>query len=167
MTKHKVFISYYHHDDEKYKIQFEKLFGDLFINKSVEPGDINSDNKDEYIKRLIRENYISDSSVIIVLIGPKTLCRKHVDWEIYAGLYKNAGLVGLILPEHINYGEKNYQIGTMPKRFEDNLKSKYAKVWDWTENRNQIKNIIEKTFVNRNPKLKNNSRKQMQRNRCD
>lgn len=106
MTKHKVFISYYHRDDEKYKIRFEKLFGDLFINKSVEPGDINSDNKDEYIKRLIRENYISDSSVIVVLIGPKALCRKHIDWEIYAGLYKNAGLVGLILPEHSNYGEK-------------------------------------------------------------
>lgn len=55
----------------------------------------------------------------------------------------------------------------MPKRFEDNLKSKYAKVLDWTENRNQIKNIIDKTFVNRNPNLKNNSRKQMQKNRCD
>lgn len=167
MVRHKVFISYYHHDDEKYKIRFEKLFGDLFINKSVRSGDINSNNSDEYIKRIIRENNISDSSVVVVLIGPKTLCRKHIDWEIYAGLYKNAGLVGLILPEHVNYGEKNYKIGTMPNRFEDNLISKYAKVWDWTENRTQMSNIIDKVFVNRNSNLKDNSRKQMQRNRCD
>ena len=30
-TKHKVFISFYHEDDEKYRKKFEKLFGDLFI----------------------------------------------------------------------------------------------------------------------------------------
>ena len=29
MTKHKVFISYYHKDDEEYRNQFEDLFGDI------------------------------------------------------------------------------------------------------------------------------------------
>ena len=60
------------------------------------------DDSDEYIKRLIREDKISDSSVIVVLVGNNTKNRKHVDWEIYAGLRAsingNAGLIGIMLP---------------------------------------------------------------------
>lgn len=33
--KHKVFISFYHHDDQKYKETLEYLFGNTVINKSV------------------------------------------------------------------------------------------------------------------------------------
>src|SRR3990167_3049598 len=56
--KHNVFISYYHKGNQKYRDEFETLFGHLFINKSVEDGDIDSDNSDEYIKHLIQEDYI-------------------------------------------------------------------------------------------------------------
>ena len=87
-TRHKVFISYYHKDDEKYmyREKFEESFGHIFINKSVEEGDIAPDNSDGYIKRLIQQNYITDTSVLVVLIGPKTYCRKHVDWEIASSI---------------------------------------------------------------------------------
>ena len=102
-VKHKVFISFYHHDDEKYKECIEYLFDDKIINKSVSDGEFDSNNKDEYIKRLIRENKITDSSIIIVLVGRNTKRRKHVDWEIYAGLrrsiYGSSALIGVILPE--------------------------------------------------------------------
>ncbi len=60
-TRHKVFISYYHKDDQHYRNRFEQLFGHIFINKSVELGDIDADLSTEYIKRLIQENYITDS----------------------------------------------------------------------------------------------------------
>ncbi|MBN1234575.1 MAG: TIR domain-containing protein [Methanotrichaceae archaeon] len=30
---------------------------------------------------MIHLKYIEDSSVLVVLVGPKTYCRKHVDWE--------------------------------------------------------------------------------------
>lgn len=66
-TQHKVFISYYHKDDQYYRNRFEELFGDLFISKSVEPGDIDTDVSTEYIKRLIQQNYITDTSVLVVL----------------------------------------------------------------------------------------------------
>ena len=71
-TRHKVFLSYYHQDDEYYRQHFETMFGKLFINKSVKPGDINTDVSADYIKRLIQEGYISDSSVLIVLVGKNT-----------------------------------------------------------------------------------------------
>lgn len=110
--KHKVFISYYHKDDEYYREKFEELFGDLFINKCVKPGDIDEDLSTDYIKRLIRENYISDTSIVIVLVGKKSHCRKHVDWEISAGLMKKAGgysgLIGLCLPDNPDNGKDGY-----------------------------------------------------------
>ena len=81
-----MFISFYHHDDQKYKEYIDRYLSSNIINKSVSEGEYNSDNSDEYIKRLIREDKVSDSSVIVVLVGPNTWKRKHVDWEIYAGL---------------------------------------------------------------------------------
>lgn len=170
MTKHKLFISYYHNDDEKYRNKFEDLFGDLFINKSVNLGDIDDDLNTDYIKRLIRENYISDTSVVVVLVGKHTHCRKHVDWEISAGLLNNAGLIGLALPSHSSYKKGEYSEEDVPGRLVDNIKSEYASFYDWTENRKTMVNRIEKAFENKS-RMKNNkvnSRVQMKNNRkCD
>ena len=172
-TKHKVFISYYHKDDEDYRDKFEELFGHLFINKSVHPGDIDDDDSDEYIKQLIREKYITDASVTIILVGPKTYCRKHVDWEIYATLDKKAdgysGLLGLCLPTHPNYKEDNYTSSIIPSRLVYNLKSKYAGLYDWTKNEENIKKWVEKAFNSRiDDKDKIiNSLKQFKDDRCD
>ena len=58
---HKVFISYYHHDDQFYKNYIDHYLSANIINKSVRAGEYNSDNSDEYIKRLIREEKVSDS----------------------------------------------------------------------------------------------------------
>lgn len=172
VVKHKVFISYYH-QDEYYKNKFEELFGNLFINKCVHSGDINTDVSTEYIKRLIRENYISDTSVVIVLVGPKTYCRKHVDWEISAGLTGKAGgysgLLGLCLPEHPDYKKDSFTSNITPPRLVDNLNSGYAKYYDWTTNENLIKKWIDESFnaKKNNSNLINNSRSQFGRNRCE
>lgn len=169
MTKHKVFISYYHKDDESYRNRFEELFGDLFINKSVKLGDISDDLSTDYIKRLIREDYISDSSVVLILVGKNTYCRKHVDWEIYAGLYKNAGLLSLVLPTHTAYNTGKYSENNIPARLYDNLNSEYASIDYWTENREKIKKLVNTAFENRKLRKNNkiNSRKQMKKNRCE
>lgn len=60
-TKHKVFISFYHKDDQKYKEYIDKYLSGNIINKSVSDGEYDSDNCDEYIKRLIREDKVSDA----------------------------------------------------------------------------------------------------------
>lgn len=168
MTKHKLFISYYHNDDEYYRNKFEDLFGELFINKSVQLGDIDDDLSTNYIKRLIREEYISDTSVVVVLVGEHTYCRKHVDWEISAGLLKNTGLVGLILPTHKCYEKDRCSNEELPDRLFANLKTDYALLYDWTESKSLMKNIIEKAFENKyNMKDKKvNPKKQMKNNRC-
>ncbi len=171
--KHKVFISYYHKDDQPYKNEFDKLFGHLFINKSVQPGDIKSDLTDDYISQLIMDGYIDDASVVVVLVGAKTYCRKHVDWEISAGLDprvgSRAGIFGILLPTHPLFSANQYNINNTPYRLVDNLDSGYAKMYKWTDNANSIKSYAEEAFKNRIEKkdLVRNGRKQLTRNLCD
>jgi hypothetical protein len=169
---HKVFLSFYN-EDKWYKDRFENIFKDVFINKSVMQGEIDTDNNTYYIKRLIQQKYIEDSSVLVVLVGPKTYCRKHVDWEISAALnYKiggYSGLLGLCLPNHSDYCKDTCTEKNIPPRLVDNLKSKYAKFYDWTEDSGLIKRLIEEAFqgrVNNSEKI-DNSRVQYKKNLCD
>ena len=49
--KHKVFISFYHQDNSRYKEEVVERFGDKIIDKSVSDGNYDSNNGDGYIKR--------------------------------------------------------------------------------------------------------------------
>jgi hypothetical protein len=171
-TKHKTFISYYHKDDDAYRTEFEEMFGHLFINKSVGDGEIESDLSTDYIKRLIQLGYLTDSSVIVVLIGPHTYCRKHVDWEISAGLNvkvgSSAGLLGLLLPTHKSYRNGTYDTELVPARLVDNQNAGYAKIYNWTNSETYIQNWIDDAFnarISRKDKI-DNSRRQFQRDLC-
>lgn len=86
MPRHKVFVSYHHSiADQKYRDDFEKLFAEkhgVMISKSVQIGDIDSNLKTDTIRQKIRDEYLRDSTVTVVLIGSETWKRKHVDWEI-------------------------------------------------------------------------------------
>ena len=170
--RHKVFVSYHHRNDQYYKERFYQLFGHLFINKSVGLGEIATDNSTEYIKRLIREDYIEDCSVLIILIGRETYCRKHVDWEISAALNAKvggySGVVGLRLPTHPDFTKTSYTPATTPARFVDNMQTGFANYYDWTEVPMEMYRIVHQAYESRISKkhLINNSRQQMQRNLC-
>lgn len=173
-TLHKVFVSYYHEDDQKYRNDFEEMFRHVFISKSVEPGEIDTDVGADYVKRLIQEDYITDTSVLVVLVGSNTYRRKHVDWEISAALNKKvgsySGLMGILLPSFQLTAEGRYQHADIPPRLADNVKTKYAKVyrWDWvTAQDTRIREAIEEAFRDRINKagLIDNSREQFNYNR--
>lgn len=170
IQKHKVFISYYHHDDQYYKNYIDQYLSRNIVNKSVMFGEYDSENSDEYVKRLIREDKISNSSVIVVLVGPNTKKRKHVDWEIYAGLRKsingNSGLVAIFLPTLPKATNGGYYYADMPARLADNIISKYADWYEWDYAIEHFDAIIEEAFNNRKTRknLIDNSRIQMQKN---
>ena len=102
---HKVFISYHHNNNQGYKDLLVK-FGrdhDIFVDKSVDTGDISDELADERIREKIRDEYLKDSTVTILLVGKETKRRKHVDWEIYSSMYdgpvnKRSGMVVINLP---------------------------------------------------------------------
>lgn len=101
MAKHKIFISYHHDNDQAYK---EALINsDVFFDYSVDTGDIDDNLDDEAIRQKIRDEYLKDSTVTIVLVGLQTKYRKHVDWEMYSSMYngkvnKQSGILIINLP---------------------------------------------------------------------
>ena len=107
---HKVFITYHHENDQIYKNQLVAL-GErhgIFIDRSVHPGDIFDDLTDEAIRTKIRDEYLRDSTVTIVLVGTETKKRKHIDWEIYSSMYdgvknKKSGIIVANLPTIKNH----------------------------------------------------------------
>ena len=87
--RHKVFVSYHHENDQIYREIFERWFSDVYdimVSKSVEIGDINQNLKTDTIRQKIRDEFLRDSTVTVVLIGAETWKRKHVDWEIGASI---------------------------------------------------------------------------------
>lgn len=102
---HRVFISYHHANDQGYKQSLVKWAkeNDIFEDWSVDLGDIPDDLTDQQIREKIRDEYLRDSSVTILLVGTETKCRKHIDWEIYSSMYdgrvnKKSGIIVINLP---------------------------------------------------------------------
>lgn len=134
MSKHKVFISHYHVDDDEVK-KFIDYFAeekDVFTPKIVgDDYDTTIDSEDSnYIMRKIREDYLTDSTVTIVLIGKDTWKRKYVDWEIASTLRndpnnKRSGLIGIFLPG------RNKNNTTIPERLQDNIDIGYANLYEY------------------------------------
>ena len=141
LPMHKVFISYYHADDEEYKRRLVQALESKAIDKSVSPGDIHDEGLPlDEIRRRIRDVHIADATVTIVLIGPCTWQRKHVDWEISASIIdrrnnERCGLVGLLLPTHPDYDalpqDRNPHL--VPPRLARNIdgKSPFAVIYKW------------------------------------
>lgn len=99
---HKTFLSYHHANEQDLKDDIIKKFGgEHFIDKSVSDGDISTLVSDDYIMRKIREDFLADSTVTVVLIGSETKNRKFVNSEIQASLWGSNynGLVGVIRDE--------------------------------------------------------------------
>ena len=113
IARHRVFISYYHHDDQRYKdylikmqefnietMQMQSIFEDFSVHeKEIDDAGLSS----EQIRCIIRDEYIKDATVLILLCGENTKKRKHIDWELHAVMYdspanRQMGIIVINLP---------------------------------------------------------------------
>ena len=102
---HRVFVSYHHKNDQEYKkvlVDWAKE-NKIFEDYSVGLGDIPEDWDDQKVRETIRDEYLRESTVTIVLVGTETKFRKHVDWEIYSSMHdgtknKKSGIIVILLP---------------------------------------------------------------------
>ena len=143
IPKHKVFISYYHEDDQEYKDRLIHALDSKAIDKSVSPGDIHDVNLSlDEIRRRIRDDHIADAVVTIVLVGPRTWQRKHIDWEVSASIIdrrnnERCGLLGLLLPTHPDHGRRpeNRNPRLIPQRLARNIAgaNPFAIAYDWPQ----------------------------------
>jgi hypothetical protein len=103
--KHRVFISYHHKNDQAYKNALQTLneAHDIFVDCSVDTGEVEDGLTDEQIRETIRDDYLRDTSVTVLLVGTETQNRKHVDWELYSSMFdgsvnKKSGILVINLP---------------------------------------------------------------------
>ncbi|MCL4340616.1 MAG: TIR domain-containing protein [Candidatus Thermoplasmatota archaeon] len=173
--RHKVFVSYYHDEDQQYKDKFRYLFEDLYdvtVSRSVEIGDIDPNSNTEYIRQKIRDEYLRESTVTVVLVGAHTWQRKHVDWEIYSSLRETqynprSGLLGIILPTYTDYDKQSNTCNpcTIPPRLYDNLEKRndgsppFASIYLWSESPQHVQKWIQEAFEKRNKINPINNRK--------
>ena len=171
--KHKVFISF-HEEDLGYKEAFVAMMGKRIADRSVDTGSIDDTGlKTDTVRQKIRDEYIRDATVTIVLLGPCTWQRKHVDWEIGSSLRATrlnprCGLLGILLPNHPNYKARRLDPLLMPPRLADNSKGDdpYALIHRWPDPRTPAKvaEWIHRAFVRRKGVSPNNKRDSFGRN---
>lgn len=151
-TKRKVFISHYKGDN----LEVEEFIDTFCDNEAVftpkvlganDNDDFIKSNNTEYVMSQIREKYLGDSTVTIVLIGNCTHSRRYVDWEIKSSLTQGEntpnGLLGIILPSK---GANAY----LPQRFEDNWTKNhvncYARYYIYPTTAKQLHDYIEDAY---------------------
>lgn len=163
--RHKVFVSYHHANDQAYRNDFEKLFAnihDIMVSKSVQIGEIDQNIQTETIRQKIRDEYLSDSTVTVVLVGSQTWQRKHVDWEIGSSIRETknssrSGLLGIILPTYPRSDQSKYDPYIIPPRLYDNIQCGFAKIYNWSTDPAAVQKWIHEAFERRNKIIPNNS----------
>ncbi len=102
---HKVFISFHHANDQAYKNELVRWGTEnkIFIDGSVDMGEIPEEWDAQHIREYIRDNHLKDTTVTILLVGTETKNRKHIDWELYSSMYdgkvnKKSGILVINLP---------------------------------------------------------------------
>ena len=156
-TRHNVFVSYHHEQDQEHEERFISMMGDNIVDKSVDLGDIIDDNlPTEAVLQDIREDHIAQVSVTVVLIGCCTWQRKYVDWEIGASLRDTptnprCGLLGILLPDHPDFEEEGYDSRLIPPRLADNCggDDPFASIYDWSDDPSEVRRWIHRAFLRR------------------
>jgi hypothetical protein len=122
---HRVFVSYHHANDQRYKEELIRWSNEneIFEDWSVHAGDIPDEWTDEEIRLEIRDKYLRQSTVTIVLVGTETRNRKHVDWELYSSMRDSennpkSGIIAIMLPStgctHVHAGHKDESTDVFP-----------------------------------------------------
>ncbi len=174
VPRHKVFISF-HEQDRRFKEAFVRMMGSRIVDRSVDTGNIDDAGlKTATVRQKIRDDYIRDATVTIVLIGPHAWQRKHVDWEIGSSIRRTkknsrCGLLGIWLPNHSEYRQDKYDPHLMPPRLADNCQENdpYALLYDWPKpwTPAQIAKWIHRAFLRRSGTPPMTSRGPFARNR--
>lgn len=171
--RHRVFLSYHHALDQDWKDRFHSLFhalAEVLVDGSVWEVDIDPKLSTETARKNIRDRYLRDTTVTVVLVGAQTWQRKHVDWEIGSSIRDTqfnprSGLLGILLPSYPMLPGDQYDAHTVPPRLWDNLQCGYAAIQKWSEDPLVVQGWVHDAFLRRGSHLPDNSRAQLTRNR--
>ena len=103
MGKRRIFISFDHDDTAQVNgfLGLRQIMDGLeFYNHKLDRRIMSTDA--DYVRRVIREEYIKPASVTVVLIGNRTAQSTWVKWEIQESRDQGKGILGIRLKE--SYG---------------------------------------------------------------
>lgn len=154
--KRKVFISFFQGDRaeaDQFIFQWS-MVNQVFIPKAL--GTYNNEdfvdsNNPEYVMQQIRQKYLGDSSVTIVLLGKCTHSRRYVDWELKASLRRGDftpnGLLAILLPSVGPVGAH------LPPRFAANWENRelncYSRYRYWPTSAGDLRMWVEDAYAAR------------------
>jgi hypothetical protein len=156
----RAFITF-HPADREHAARFAEQFSDVVTTDlgGVNNHDdfIKNTNEATYIQRQIREKYLANTTVTIMLAGNCTWSQRFVDWEIAASLRQDAvrgrsALLGISLP-HLGSGPT-----IVPERFQDNLSIGYAVFKPYPSTSDELRGWILEALEHRDTITPNNSR---------
>lgn len=153
--KRRVFISHFRGDRTEvdnfinHFANYLGIFTPYVLGANDNDEFIDSTNTD-YVMGRIREKYLKDSTVTIVLLGSCTHSRRYVDWEIKSSLrqgnYTPNGLIGIVLPSQNNSAH-------LPPRFAANWNQEhyncYGRYWSYPTTGNQLGEWIDDAYNGR------------------
>lgn len=156
-VRHKCFVSYHHADQDEVEgfiDSFEEVFIPRVLGISDEDTDLIDSTDTDYVMDQIREKYLTDSTVTIVLVGKCTWARRYVDWEVYATLRndklnRRSGLVAITLPSIASYSARE-----LPPRVDDNVDGEngYARWKKYPSSAASLRSMVEEAFQARSSK---------------
>lgn len=157
-ARHKCFLSYAAADIDEVA-GFVDDFGAAFIPRVIGVSEddpfVNSDD-DDYVMEQIRERYLWDSTVTIVLVGRCTWARRFVDWEIYSSLRdgrvnRTNGLMAIQLPSIDGTST------SIPERLYDNVPTdrhdRYARYYRYPPSESVLRTNIDDAFLARSSRV--------------
>ncbi|WP_342275862.1 TIR domain-containing protein [Spiroplasma endosymbiont of Nebria brevicollis] len=185
-----IFITYYHASEQKEKDELSKLFTELYSeyfalkDMSVKTHNIDTKLPDRKAFQIIREHYLKDTDVTIIILGKYTKYRRFVDWEIATSLsiYGSLGrrkkwndLIILLTDDFIeqektnpvfdgkNYSSLIYEQNS-GQRIYDNVINGYATVESFSHmysNPGKLKKLIDKPQDNSKKGISPNNTSQL------
>ena len=153
LVRRTVFVSFCQYDRsavdafvDRWTVQ-ERVFIPKALGTSFGADLINSANP-EYVMSKIRQEYLADSTITLVLVGTCTHSRRFVDWEIKASLrqgenYTPNGLLAIVLPP--------LERAQLPERFNANWERSetncYARYRYPPSTANELRGWLEDAFA--------------------
>lgn len=172
-ARRKVFISHYKGDKDEVEAFIDefadkhKVFIPYVLGANDNNDFINSANP-AYVMTQIRQRYLQDTTVTIVLVGSCTHSRRYVDWEIKSSLQQGEllpnGLIGILLPSQ---GKSAH----IPPRLKDNWTKGhidcYARCWVYPHTPEELGKWIDDAYEARTSRAQfiKNSQEMLKYNR--
>ena len=168
--RRKVFISFHGTDELEVLdfVQWAESIGVMIprMLHAAHNGDVVNSSNPEYVMSVIRNDYLQDTTVTLLLLGTCTHSRRYVDWELKSSLRQGStyipnGLLAMSLP---GVPARLH----LPARFRDNWQDEigYARWYPYTRNADELAAWIDEAYAARSsrPHLISNGREMMRHN---